>query len=73
MALVFPPIRDGTPVWLYAAGNHSRAQNKYCGELIHMYDPDNSITAQSQKEQSDYSAREIKGDSEENVISGEVR
>lgn len=27
-----------------------------------MYDPDNSITAQSQKEQSDYSAREIKGD-----------
>lgn len=38
-----------------------------------MYDTGNSITAQSQKEQSDYRAWETEGDSEENVINGEVR
>lgn len=38
-----------------------------------MYDTGNSITAQSQKEQSDYRAWEIEGDCEGNVISREVR
>jgi len=38
-----------------------------------MYDADNSITAQSEEEQSDYRAWEIEEYSEENVISEEVK